>query len=261
MDFAGMYEFDERPTRAMELLRLVGLEDQAHKLPLAISTGQQQSAAIARALATDPPLLVADEPTGNLDSRTAGAIIDLFEKLVSQGKTIVMVTHDPSLTSRTTRTVVIFDGELIDETIARALPLLRHRHMLEFSKLAERRTYQAGQTVLARDQHVEHFFMIALGEVDVVLQGPRRGGVTIARLGPGDFFGEIELLQGGKSIASVRAGQKGPAELLALPRLDFLRVINESPITAEALGETVQQRLREHRSLDRRAAGRRKGTA
>src|SRR5512141_444036 len=77
MDYADVYDFDERPARALELLTLVGLEKFANKLPVLVSTGQQQSAAIARALACDPPVIVADEPTGNLDSRAAGAIIDL----------------------------------------------------------------------------------------------------------------------------------------------------------------------------------------
>jgi len=257
MDFAGLHHFEARPARARELLRLVGLEDAADKLPQALSTGQQQEAAIARALATDPPLLVADEPTGNLDSRTADAIISLFERLVGQGKTIVMVTHDPSLTARTTRTVTIFDGELIDETVARALPLLRHRHLLEFTRLAQRRTYQPGQTIVARDQQVDAFYMIAAGAVDVILQGRRRADVAVARLGPGDFFGEIELLCGGRSIASVRAASQGPLELLTLPRTDFLRVIEESPITAEALGKIVQRRLEEHRAADSRGGKRR----
>lgn len=95
MDYVNMYAFEERPQRAMELLTLVGLENQAHKLPIAVSTGQQQAAAIARALANDPPLIVADEPTGNLDLRSAEIIIELFQSLANQGKTIVMVTHDP----------------------------------------------------------------------------------------------------------------------------------------------------------------------
>ena len=112
MDFANMYEFDERPERAREMLKLVRLEQFANKLPALVSTGQQQLAAIARALACDPPLLVTDEPTGNLDSKSASAIIDLFEELSRRGKTIVMVTHDPSLTSRTTRNVTIADGVL-----------------------------------------------------------------------------------------------------------------------------------------------------
>src|SRR5512138_244204 len=117
MDFAEMYDFDERPERAMEMLKLVGLEHFANKLPVLVSTGQQQLAAIARALSCDPPLLVADEPTGNLDTKSASIIIDLFEELSRSGKTILMVTHDPSLTARTTRNIIISDGELINETV------------------------------------------------------------------------------------------------------------------------------------------------
>ncbi len=116
MDFADMYDFDERPERAMEMLKLVRMEAFANKLPALVSTGQQQLAAIARALACDPPLLVADEPTGNLDSKSANTIIDLFEELSRRGKTILMVTHDPSLTSRTTRNIIIADGKLIADS-------------------------------------------------------------------------------------------------------------------------------------------------
>jgi putative ABC transport system ATP-binding protein len=116
MDFAEMYDFDERPVRAMEMLNLVGLQAFANKLPVLVSTGQQQLAAIARALACDPPLLVADEPTGNLDSRSANTIIELFDELSRGGKTVVMVTHDPSLTSRTTRNLVIADGLIVGDS-------------------------------------------------------------------------------------------------------------------------------------------------
>ena len=116
MDFAEMYDFDERPERALEMLRLVGLEAFANKLPVLVSTGQQQLAAIARALACDPPLLVADEPTGNLDSKSATTIIDLFEELARGGKTVLMVTHDPSLTSRTTRNITIADGIIVGDS-------------------------------------------------------------------------------------------------------------------------------------------------
>ena len=84
----------------MELLKLVGLEEQALQLPAAVSSGQQQSAAIARALATDPAIILADEPTGNLDSRSAENVLNIFERLASQGKTILIVTHDPSITRR-----------------------------------------------------------------------------------------------------------------------------------------------------------------
>src|SRR5258707_11712546 len=148
MDYGDLYEFEERPIRAMELLQMVGLGEQANKLPLAVSTGQQQMTAIARALATDAPLIVADEPTGNLDSKTANQMINVFDELVRRGKTIVMVTHDPSLTSRTSRTIIIADGELIDETVVKALPLLRHRHMLEITRKAQRVTVPPGHVIL-----------------------------------------------------------------------------------------------------------------
>jgi putative ABC transport system ATP-binding protein len=115
MDYCAIHPAAERPARALDLLRQVGLEEQAHKLPAAVSSGQQQSAAIARALATDPPIVVADEPTGNLDSRAAAAIYDLFAGLAARGKTVLIVTHDPSLTQRTDRTLTLVDGEIARE--------------------------------------------------------------------------------------------------------------------------------------------------
>ncbi len=255
MDYVDMYDFDERPKRAMELLTLVGLDKFANKLPVLVSTGQQQLAAIARAMACDPPLLVADEPTGNLDTKSSDTIIGLFQHFVEQGKTIVMVTHDPSLTSRTDRNIILSDGELINETLAKSLPQLRHRHMLEFTKLVEERTYQPHETIISRDEHVEYFFMIRQGEVEVVLQDKKKNESVVSRLSDGEFFGEMELLRNGKSIANVRAGSK-PVEVLALPRADFVRVMNESPITAEAVAKIVQKRLEAHRIPDYRAVDR-----
>ena len=252
MDYAELYDFDERPKRAMEMLEMVGLETFANKLPVLVSTGQQQLAAIARALACDPPLLVADEPTGNLDTKSANTIIDLFEELSQRGKTVVMVTHDPSLTSRTTRNIIIADGELINETVAKALPWLRHRHMMEFTKLVETETYPAKATIISRDEHVEKFFMIHMGEVEVVLQDRKQDETIISRLKPGEFFGEIELMRGGKSVANVRASADSPVELLTIKREDFKRVMDQSPITVEAVGKIVQERLNEHRTADSR---------
>lgn len=252
MDYVDLYDFDERPKRAMELLTLVGLEKFANKLPVLVSTGQQQLAAIARAMACDPPLLIADEPTGNLDTRSADTIISLFEHFVQQGKTIVMVTHDPSLTSRTDRNIIISDGELIDETISRGLPQLRHRHMLEFTKLAARHIYQPHETIVSRDEKLSHFYIIRKGEVEVVLQKQRSKETILSRLGADEFFGEAELLRGGKSIANVRAG-KTPVEVVAIPRTDFNRVMDESPITADAISKIVQKRLHQHRMADPRA--------
>jgi putative ABC transport system ATP-binding protein len=115
MDFCEVYPVAEREDRAYDLLCMVGLEDLADKTPAAVSGGQQQSAAIARALANDPPLIIADEPTGNLDSRTAESVFGLFATLVAQGKTIIMVTHDPSLARKTNRMLSIVDGEICQE--------------------------------------------------------------------------------------------------------------------------------------------------
>lgn len=112
MDFARKYSPRERRERAMALLESVGLADQAQKLPSMVSGGQQQRSAIARALANDPDLIVADEPTGNLDTRNAMDIFDLFVKLIQQGKTLVMVTHDKELARRVPRVVEIIDGKI-----------------------------------------------------------------------------------------------------------------------------------------------------
>jgi len=117
MDFGKMYAPAQRYERAMRLLEQVDMTEHAHKLPLSLSGGQQQSVAIARALANDPPLLAADEPTGNLDSKTAESVFRLFENLVDSGKTILMVTHDNDLAQRARRTVVMADGKIVDEKI------------------------------------------------------------------------------------------------------------------------------------------------
>lgn len=109
MDFAGT-PIAEAKSRAMGLLAKVGIEDQAGKLPLSLSGGQQQRVAIARALANNPTLLVADEPTGNLDSRTAGEVLDLFSAFADQGKTMVLVTHERDLSDRVDRVITLRDG-------------------------------------------------------------------------------------------------------------------------------------------------------
>lgn len=119
MDFAGKYSTKERRERAMHLLEIVDLADQAHKLPNMVSGGQQQRAAIARALANDPPLLVGDEPTGNLDFKTAHDVFDLFARLVEQGKSMIMVTHDKELASQVPRVIEIINGLITrDEYVA-----------------------------------------------------------------------------------------------------------------------------------------------
>lgn len=115
MDLARRYGLTERYERALQLLDLMGMADDAHKFPSTLSAGQAQRAAIARALANDPPILVADEPTGNLDTKSANTVFSLFEKLVAAGKTILMVTHDDELARRVPRVVTIADGLIVRE--------------------------------------------------------------------------------------------------------------------------------------------------
>lgn len=114
MDFSNAIPAGERMGRALLLLELVGISEQADKMPALLSGGQQQRAAIARALANDPALLLADEPTGNLDSRTAEAILNLFKDLAASGKTIVMVTHERDITPWVSGVVKLSDGRVVN---------------------------------------------------------------------------------------------------------------------------------------------------
>ncbi len=120
MDFCGTYPPRERRPRALGLLAELGIGDQADKLPTALSGGQQQRAAIARALANDPSLLVADEPTGNLDSRTAEDVMQLFAACARAGKTVVMATHERDLGRYFARSVTLADGRVVEPASARS---------------------------------------------------------------------------------------------------------------------------------------------
>ncbi|HEY3144397.1 MAG TPA: ATP-binding cassette domain-containing protein, partial [Acidimicrobiales bacterium] len=113
MDFAKKIPVPERRVRAQHLLERVGVGDQADKVPATLSGGQQQRAAIARALANDPPILLADEPTGNLDSVTAEAVLELFAHLNADGQTIVVVTHERDIRSIAGRQVTLVDGRVV----------------------------------------------------------------------------------------------------------------------------------------------------
>ncbi|MBI1757621.1 MAG: ABC transporter ATP-binding protein [Actinobacteria bacterium] len=123
MDFCDTFPVRERRARALDLLDRVGVADQAAKLPSSLSGGQQQRAAIARALANDPPILLADEPTGNLDSHTSESVLDLFAQLSAEGRTVVMVTHERDVSGYATRQVTLVDGLIGEDTgTAAALP-------------------------------------------------------------------------------------------------------------------------------------------
>ncbi len=120
MDFCDRWPGSERRGRAVALLERLGVADQADKLPATLSGGQQQRVAIARALANEPAVLLADEPTGNLDSKTAGQILDLCASLARDGQTVVMVTHDVAARHRATHTISLADGRVADDDRGRA---------------------------------------------------------------------------------------------------------------------------------------------
>jgi putative ABC transport system ATP-binding protein len=247
MDYCNVYPYSERPDRALELLKMVGLQEHAYDLPGQVSNGQQQAAAIARSLATDPPIIVADEPTGNLDSRSADVVIRVFRELAALGKTILIVTHDPGLTSRTDRTVIISDGELIDPIVAGALPSLDHPHMLMATHDLERQVYNPGEVIIRRGDPVTHFYMIGQGQVELFDGDPT---APIAELSRKEFFGEVELMGDKSAVATVRAGQE-PVEVARLSRDHFFDILAQSPPTAELLQGVADQRRRENATRER----------
>ena len=117
MDFCNTYPPKERRGRALMLLEKLGIAEQADKLPSDLSGGQQQRAAIARSLANDPPILMADEPTGNLDSKTSEDVMLFFQTLIREGKTVVMVTHERDFSRYFTRSIILTDGVVVPETL------------------------------------------------------------------------------------------------------------------------------------------------
>lgn len=255
MDFCNMYTPAERKERAMQLLERVEMADHANKLPTAISGGQQQRVAIARAMANDPPILIADEPTGNLDSKTANSIFEMFEELVGQGKTIIMVTHDSSMARRVSRTMLIADGEVVNEYVARALPQLNHQQMLKASHNLTPMKFEPGSTILRQDGHGDDFYIITKGMVEVALKRPGATDVVVTRLGPGQYFGEVELMRGGKNIATIRPMPGTDVEVIALDRATFNDLLSESDPAREAMAQIVETRVAENIAAIERIAG------
>jgi ABC-type lipoprotein export system ATPase subunit len=246
MDFCHMYSPRERKDRAMYLLEQIEMADQAYKLPSAVSGGQQQRAAIARALANDPPILLADEPTGNLDSKTAESVFRLFEKQVAAGKTILMVTHDRDLAKRASRTIMLSDGEIIEEFLVRAFPSMSERNLIRATRNLEREEYSPGSIILEEGCPPDRFYVVTRGQIEVLVQAADGDLMTVARMGRGQYFGEIELLQGGTNIATIRAAPDTGARLVSLDRETFNALMSESEPTREALREIADARRAEN---------------
>jgi ABC-type lipoprotein export system ATPase subunit len=246
MDFCRSYPLREREARALHLLDLVGLADHAYKLPSALSGGQQQRVAIARALANDPPIVIADEPTGNLDSKTAESVFALFNELVSQGKTIIIVTHDSGLAKRANRTALITDGEIVNEYVAKALPTFTAAQLLEATRKVKARQYEPGALILSEGKSSDTFYIVSKGTVEVVLPRPNQSDVIALQLGPGKYFGEMEFFHEHKNKASIRAYEGGPVEVLAMDYESLNALLKESEPTREALLEAAEQHEREN---------------
>jgi ABC-type lipoprotein export system ATPase subunit len=241
MDFCRTYPMREREPRALELLELVELADHAYKLPTALSGGQQQRVAIARALANDPPVVIADEPTGNLDSKTADSVFELFNNLVSQGKTIIVVTHDSGLAKRTHRTALIADGEIVNEYVAKAMPILSREQLLQAVHMAKEQRYEAGTMILSDGANADEFYIVTKGTVDVILPRPDQSDVIAMQLGPGKFFGELAFFRDRKRKASVRAAEGGPVEVLALGYDQLNELLTQSETTRDWLRQIADR--------------------
>ena len=235
MDFCRTYPMRQREKRALELLDMVELADHAYKLPTALSGGQQQRIAIARALANDPPVIIADEPTGNLDSKTAESVFALFNDLVAKSKTIIIVTHDSALAKRTHRTALIADGEIVNEYVAKAMPTLTQDQMLWATRNAKEQTFEAGAMIFTEGSSADTFYIVSKGTVDVVLPRPGQSDVIALQLGPGKFFGEMAYFHDHRRRASIRASEHSTVEVLALGYDQLTELLNQSEVTREAL--------------------------
>jgi ABC-type lipoprotein export system ATPase subunit len=249
MDFCNTYPMRQREKRALELLALVDLSEHAYKLPTALSGGQQQRVAIARALANDPPIIIADEPTGNLDSKTADNIFQLFNDLVAQGKTIIIVTHDSGLAKRAERTALIADGEIVNEYVLKAMPALSHPQLLEVTHKADKQQYEPGTMILQEGTRGDAFYIVSKGVVEIVLPRPNHSDVVAAQLGPGQYFGEMQLLHGQKRSASARAYERGPVEVLSLDFDTMRQLLSTSEATREAMQALAGQRKQQNIEL------------
>ena len=250
MDFCNMYSPRERKQRALKLLEMVGMAEQANKLPSAVSGGQQQRVAIARALANDPPIIVADEPTGNLDSKTAEAVFELFENLVQQGKTIIMVTHDSDKAKRVHRAVIVSDGEVIEEYLARTFSALTQEQLIWASHEIEPERHEPGSVIFHEGSAPDQFYIIAHGDAEVVLKGADGADIVASRLTPGQYFGEIALLRGVERTATVRAGSRG-VEVITLSRQVFDRLVSGAPEVKLKMQAVAHDRTGQIRTIKR----------
>ena len=168
MDFSGLTPKTLREEKARSLLRTLEIETLADYSPNAISTGHQQCAAIARALANDPPIILADEPTGNLDTKTGEMVIQIFKKLVSMGKTIIMVTHDRKLALHAQRILMINDGVLLQDGFSHVFFELNEHILAKIVQKSTTKEFQTGEKIFPSLPNQTWFCIIEKGEVAIL---------------------------------------------------------------------------------------------
>jgi putative ABC transport system ATP-binding protein len=242
MDFAKSIPFQEREGRAMQLLELVGLQDYAHDLPAEVSGGQQQSAAIARALANDPPIIIADEPTGNLDSRSADMVFEVFTGLANQGKTIIMVTHDSSLAKRTGRTLLLSDGELVNSRVANTFPDLDHSRLLWLTHTMQPHSFRSEQHIPLPDQPQAAMYLFITGQVEFVTRNGFFGKQRI-QLSPGEYLATPDLALFNDEVLGLRSTAGEPVEALVLDQAAFQSWMGEAPQDQANFRRAAQDRV------------------
>jgi len=246
MDLCDVYPRGEREERALALLDLVGLAHLAHKMPGAVSGGQQQSAAVARALATDPPIIVADEPTGNLDSHAADAVVRLMEELAARGKTVVMVTHDPHLARRASRTVILADGEVVDPVVAHAFPFLSHQQMLLLGRALEPAImWRDGDVVTRGDADTAGaLYLVVEGHVQLHRENGRAPGDGVI-LGAGTVIAAADLASADGVRTVARASGSAVVRRVPPDAVERMRVATpelERALTQASIGRRYVER-------------------
>jgi ABC-type lipoprotein export system ATPase subunit len=243
MDFCHLYTSRQRKQKALDLLAMVGVAEQANKLPSQLSGGEQQRVAIARALANDPPIIMADEPTGNLDSKTSAIVFEVFEKLVASGKTIVMVTHDGDLARKVKRTIIIADGEIIEEYLTRTFPALTQSQLIQTTALLKSVKLPAGACIFKQNEAAANFYLVTKGEVNVSVKDRRGKEHPVACLHRGEFFGGISLIRGCPNLTTATTAATGDTEVAYLDRESFNQFIASSPESKESILKTSDERF------------------
>ena len=214
--------------RARELLDQMGVAEHADKLPAMLSGGQQQRVAIARCLVNDPQLIVADEPTGNLDTKTAEEIFQLFKQLVRDGKTILMVTHDDDFARRVDRTIIVSDGVVVDEFLVKALRQLSKDSILEVMNEVVPQTYYKGDILVNQADEGDSLFIVTDGVLDISIDKPGDGRIVVDQRRAGEYFGEMAMLGEQARSATVSVATEA-ATLLEIDRPLFDKLIADSP--------------------------------